>query len=566
MFTIEQEPDGWVLYHDGARTAAPCPTYAEALTTLASEASTLAEAEAPVASGVLTDRWSSPQGIAFNTPTGDGRDFSSVAWSWRDPDVSLLPLMFQDKTDMGHFGAQLAGYIAQLSDVDGTVFAEGAFYDSDVGRAARDLLLDGRRFGVSVDPGAVEATWSCLAEDDEGWCVEEKLDFQAYQVIGLTMTPFPAFAEASIALAGVGELAVAADDHAFTDDNGDGRCDACLEEDEDGNCTRVCDLTEAEHTSPPPAEAPPAPAAVIADRRRRTVDLDRPPSTWFSTPEPDIGDRLLVDQGGGRVACPLTITDDGRVFGHLASWGQCHVGYPGQCVEPPTSPSLYARFQTGEVAHDDGTRTLTGPLVVGTEHARLTLDAHGARDHYAHTGLAWGDVNVIEGIHGPWARGSIRSTVTPELLRVLRASTLSGDWRVDVDDLDLIGVLVVNTPGFPILRQALAAAALPEVWPVAMAAARMTPAGVVALTAAGQVRRCPDCQRRASQSARPARLDDDDPVRVVSARLTSIADTLAGTTQAIANLTEQVAAIELRTRHLRGTQAAHVRERLARSA
>jgi hypothetical protein len=35
---------------------------------------------------------------------------------------------------------------------------------------------------------------------------------------------------------------------------------------------------------------------------------------------------------------PLTVTDDGRVYGHLALWGTCHTGFDGVCIEPPHSP------------------------------------------------------------------------------------------------------------------------------------------------------------------------------------------------------------------------------------
>ena len=548
----EVEGGGWQLWtgdpSDPEPVGDPCPSYAAALEALASDASAAAdtgEETGKVADGLLPEPWTSPSGIAFSTPTGDGRDFSNVSWSWRDPGTALLPLMFQDQTDMGHFGAKLAGFISTLSLDGGTVHAEGRFYENDVGSAARDLLLDGRRFGVSVDPGSVDASWECVTEDEDGWCLEERIEFGAYEIIGLTMTPFPAFADASIELANLGAvMAVAAPDHAFTDSNGDERCDACLAEDEDGNCTEVCDLTEDEHDAQETEEE--ASVVVVA------AAPVRPPVAWYRTGEPEVGSDLLVDQGDGTWACPLTISDDGRVFGHVARWGQCHVGYSGACVSPPESTSRYAAFHVGHVVTAEGIDLPTGTLTIGTDHAPGHLRADSSRDHYAHTGQAWADVRVINGIHGPWACGALRPDVTPELLRVLRGSTLSGDWRGG----ELCAVLAVNTPGFPIIREALVAAAMFDPFPIRTTQARIEGGQVTTLVAAGQVRRCPECARRSlSPSTSPSTVLSTVDRRIL---VEAVSDAVRGATE---DLRTALAAIEVRTRHLRSVQASATRAR-----
>jgi hypothetical protein len=545
MFSISEVEGRWHLDRDGD-SLGDFATYHEAVSALAAEAP-----EGEQSSGVLGDTWSSGEGICFAEPTGDGRDFTGCSWSWRDPGVSLLPLMFQDRTDMGHFGAELAGYIGSLSQADGTVQAEGHFYDSETGRAARDLLLEGRRFGVSVDPGAVEATWECLSEDEDGWCTEERIAFAAYEVIGLTMTPFPAFARASIGLAAAAQLAVAPEDHAFTDDNDDGRCDACLAEDEDGNCTQVCDLEEDEHESA--GEAPEFPAAIAAAAHHLPIP-SRPPRSFFFEPEPEFGDERLIEQEDGTLACPVTITDDGHVYGHAARWGQCHTGYLDHCVSPPVSPTSYRGFHVGAVRLDDGEDLPVGALTIGADHAPSYLGAQGARDHYAHTGLAWASVRCSNGTFGPWVSGVLRPTVTDELLTVVRASTLSGDWRGG----DMIGVLAVNTPGFPIMREALVAAGttITEERP----RARFEGGEVVTLVAAGQVRRCPDCAARARAlrnggTSAPAALD----ARTAAMLSSLVRDAVES---AVAPLVAQLDRVEVRTRHLRGPQADAIRARL----
>ncbi len=540
-WAVTEEEGRWQVWRDGAPLGAPADTYGQAVATLAAEAP-------PAPDGLLAETWTSPAGIAFSEPTGDGRDMSGCAWTWRDPSASTLPLMFQDQTDMGHFGARLAGHLTAVTETGGTVYAEGRFYDSDTGRAARDLLLGGRAFGVSVDPGAVQATWACVAEDEDGWCTEELITFDAYEVIGLTMTPFPAFARAAITLADTGAaLAVAEADHAFTDGNGDGRCDACLAEDADGNCTQVCDLEEGEHDAGPPAEGE---ASVVVTAASSAL-LTAPPAAWFHLAEPtELGE--LIDQGDGTWAMPLTITDDGQVYGHVARWGQCHTGYAGRCVQPPASASGYRDFHVGQVVTAEGEALSVGCLTVGADHAPNYLRAAGAQDHYAHTALAWADVVATDGAFGPWVAGALRPNVTPELVRVLRASSLSGDWRGG----ELVAALAVNTPGFPIRREALTASGLAFDLPDVRPSARLIGGEAVTLTAAGMVRRCPDCARRAAAGGpqRPAILERTEVARLVREALSD----------ALAPLSADLARIERRTRHLVTAEAAALRQRVTR--
>ena len=49
----------------------------------------------------------------------------------------------------------------------------------------------------------------------------------------------------------------------------------------------------------------------------------------------------------GRVR--ITVTEDGRVYGHLALKDTCHTGFGDQCVTAPSSATGYAYFHLGEV-------------------------------------------------------------------------------------------------------------------------------------------------------------------------------------------------------------------------
>lgn len=164
-----------------------------------------------------------------------------------------------------------------------------------------------------------------------------------------------------------------------------------------------------------------------------------PPSQWFSNPELNS-------------PTPLTVTDEGRIFGHLAVWGQCHIGHTNRCVEPPASITNYAHFLTGEILCDDGKRFPVGQITMNGNHASHNLGAQATAAHYDNTALAAADVTAGEDAFGIWVSGSIRPDLHPNQIRGLMASDVSGDWRRIGGNLELVAVLAVNVPGFPKIR------------------------------------------------------------------------------------------------------------------
>jgi hypothetical protein len=172
----------------------------------------------------------------------------------------------------------------------------------------------------------------------------------------------------------------------------------------------------------------------------------KPPSSWFADPE--LGEPT-----------PLTVTDEGRIYGHLATWGMCHTGHPGQCVEPPTSPTDYAYFNLGAVETVEGELVPCGTITLDTGHADLKLSSTPARMHYDHTGTAAADVRCGEDEHGIWFAGAIRPELDAFSVRKLRAAQVSGDWRPIGGHHELIAALSVNVPGFPVVRPRAAIAA-----------------------------------------------------------------------------------------------------------
>lgn len=166
-----------------------------------------------------------------------------------------------------------------------------------------------------------------------------------------------------------------------------------------------------------------------------------PPRSWFETPEPED-----PSEGG------WTVTADGQVYGYAALWESCHTGKPGRCVKPPRSASDYGYYMTGLTETDDGELIPTGRITLGTGHASLTASPAATAEHYDNTGAVAADVRITDGKHGIWVSGALRPDVTPERARVLRGASLSGDWRNIRGQLELLGLLAVNVPGFPVPR------------------------------------------------------------------------------------------------------------------
>lgn len=162
-------------------------------------------------------------------------------------------------------------------------------------------------------------------------------------------------------------------------------------------------------------------------------------ASWFDDPQLE-------------AATPLTVTEEGRIYGHLATWGTCHIGFNGVCVTPPESSADYGFFHTGAVMD-----VPVGHITLGTGHAGLKDSAELAAAHYDNTGSCVADIRAGEDEHGIWVAGAARPDAD---LDALRAASLSGDWRRINGQLELVAALAVNVPGFPIPRtQASIAAA-----------------------------------------------------------------------------------------------------------
>lgn len=194
---------------------------------------------------------------------------------------------------------------------------------------------------------------------------------------------------------------------------------------------------------PLPAEPVEVAEPVMADALWASAAPEQlPPAEWFAAPSFD-------------ALTPLTVTPEGRVFGHVAPWDQCHVGLPG-CVTPPSSPSGYSYFHVGEQRLADGTTTPAGTLVAGPRHADLSAGFQAAQQHYDDPAAAVARVIAGEDEHGVWVAGWVLPEASAEAVETFKSSPVSGDWRRVGGALELIGVCSVNVPGFPVPRARVA--------------------------------------------------------------------------------------------------------------
>ncbi len=329
-------------------------------------------------------------------PTGDGRVFAAdIALAFRE---FPLPLMWQKATDIGHDKSVIVGRIDTASIVDGQIAADGVWFDSDEAAEAAILLEEGV-IRPSVDLCDVE--WTIV--DSDGREIPEDALMEAFergeQIDALECTTSATLMGATM----VAKPAFAEARIEFT-----GAAD--------------------------PAEDDDLVAAGVSPWLGRAA--------WFDDPELS-------------ALTPLTVTPDGRVFGHLAGWDTEHVGLAliGKRQRPPRSATNYAYFHVSAIGTDRGLLSV-GRLTIGGGHAASGLGLHAAAEHYDNVGSSWAYVRAGEDAFGIWVAGQVHPAATAEQVREGSATPLSGDWRKVGGNLELVAALGVVSGGFPIPRGA----------------------------------------------------------------------------------------------------------------
>jgi len=362
----------------------------------------------------LLPRYTKWQGMLapIGKPTGDRRIFEGGALSNRD---LPLPLLWQELSDDGHKRSSVVGTIDELDHREDGSYGVGRFLDPDLfpDAAKAMALLKARVNGPSVDLDDVTyamknadgtpfdmATFEAetLAGGDPA---KPLLSVSAGRISAATLVSIPAFAEVAHTWTLTDEIDEDAFSQHLADDMDD--CEDCGTQ-----------LVAAGYAGPPLAAFMPR-------------ELTGPTAP--------------------------TIADDGvTVYGHLATWGTCHVGFQNACVTPPHSPANYAYFHTGEVTTAEGERLPVGRLVLGAPHADLAKGFRAAAQHYDDTGRVTALIRAYEDEFGIAFAGVMVHDLDAEGRAQFAAMPLSGDWRRVGGNLELIGAISVPVPGFPVAR------------------------------------------------------------------------------------------------------------------
>ena len=161
-----------------------------------------------------------------------------------------------------------------------------------------------------------------------------------------------------------------------------------------------------------------------------------PPAEWFAS----LHDVEPYD---------VVVEPNGHIHGFpAASWNDCHLSYPGDCVTPPRSMTDYTLFKVGQLVTASGAVVRTGPITLRGGHAPHGVSRQSAQKFYDDTDSAIADVAIGDGQYGIWVNGAIRPDVSPADVRRAMSSGFSGDWREWQGNLELIAFSAVNTPGF----------------------------------------------------------------------------------------------------------------------
>lgn len=452
-----------------------------------------------------TAYWSGIIGLEGIT-TGDGRHIEAGALQWDDRPV---PLRWVAQDVGGHDGAFTVGRILSITRLEGGgIIAKGDFdLGSEEGREAYRLVSEEILTGVSMDLDAVSyevlvAKSNVSDNSDENSDISDEfsdLDTDKYEVIeshsneemvqlitsavirGATLVSIPAFRDAYIESSKQRPYEnyvenFAKNDEKFTKDFANSlqklpeyveQIEQYLEpmsEDRDVRVAMALQAINAWSYQGLVASAAPggeelsdeiiANSVKALEEVKASVDenYDGSLETLVAAGGPLEPDASWLDNPGLPGPTAITVTEEGRVYGHLALWGTCHIAFSGECVTPPRSSSEYKYFHTGSLKLSNGSLRAVGQVTLGTGHATANASAASALAHYDNTGTAVADVCVGEDSYGIWVAGALRTNVSEELIREFRGAALSGDWRQVAGSLELVGALAVNVPGFPVPR------------------------------------------------------------------------------------------------------------------
>lgn len=148
---------------------------------------------------------------------------------------------------------------------------------------------------------------------------------------------------------------------------------------------------------------------------------------------------------------PMTVLEDGSVFGHIAAWDSCNRGIRGRCVPAPKSKTNYAQFHTTPVRTSEGTLRV-GKIVMGEGHADVNGTMQVTKAWYDKAGKTAAHGRAHEDQWGIFFSGVVGPNLTPAEAVEFFSMPPSGHWTEHrpTRSSELIAVAAVNVPGHPV--------------------------------------------------------------------------------------------------------------------
>lgn len=447
----------------------------------------------------------------YAKPTGDKRRFAAGSLSVGQLPIGVK---WQREDNQGHSTSVAVGRIDRARFGDGPdgpgVYASGVFFDPDPDKTPRwaedceeayQLTLK-QVIGPSVDLDAME--FHEFVDDGEQYSAEARpeIEVDSGRIRAVTLVQIPAFIEARpFALGEQDALEYAAELDEVASLTASGVPDvvqmevakahewdplawlgsgaylfrgAALYQDGERTLFPVADLVDGRMQLVPAAVADAIsvlafksgqvnlPEGVKQAMRERLTEMA---STCELPAPPWLEQSALTAAGGFRdwkpdaamfedpkldKPTPVRI-ENGRIFGHLADWRSCHIGF-SHCVRAPRSRSNYAHFHVGEIETTGGPLAV-GKVTIGGGHAStapgVTLQA--AVEHYDDAATSVAVVRAGQDKHGIWISG-VAIPGQEDGFASLPLYPLSGDWRTVGGHPEMIAAMAVNVPGFSIPR------------------------------------------------------------------------------------------------------------------
>lgn len=440
--------------------------------------------------GTLPDGWRGPI-ASLDVPTSDRRMLATP----KDGKIKsrAYPLTLTRNHVGDPTGYPTIGSVDNVWMQDNMLFGEGRFdLGGEDGQHAARQLAGGFLNRVSIDPVEVSAENRAYSADGalldlaDGDALPEGAytvtTFTDWTLAGLAMVPIPAYTDAAVepvygymptvdlenpaVVSAVDEAALAKKKHKLTaPDRGYLKAMIAHHHQGIGIARGFIGFGGLSQPVQEAAEGSVADQQEDANEAQGMVDADD-----AAPAAPAGGSMEIVAAVGGQVfnpkffadpslsePTPLTVTEDGHVFGHVRLAGTCYQygggqGNGGFCLEPPASACGYAKFMVHSAMMDDGSIKAVGALTFGDGHeSRGSLAASQAHYNNVATIAAKGIVGDDE--FGVWFSGEVTDNAKDKAYDLL-LSPMSGHWEPDSDSghLELMAIHIVVTPGYTVRR------------------------------------------------------------------------------------------------------------------